>query len=160
MLIERRLRELGLDLPAALRNPSGSSYPFRWVRLQGDRAFVSGHLPTRGDGTLGQVRGKVGELVTVAEATAAARQVALAMLGSLQRELGDLDRVLSWGRVCGMVNTAPGFTALSEVLGGFSHLILDIYGAERGAHARSAVGVAALPYDVPVEIDAEVLISC
>ena len=81
------------------------------------------------------------------------------MLSSLRAALGDLDRVTAWLRVFGMVNTAPGFTATPAVINGCSELILRLWGAENGAHARSAVGMAALPFDLPVEIEAEVEIS-
>ena len=90
------------------------------------------------------------------QAHTAARSVGLAILGSLKRELGDLDRVTAWLRVFGMVNSAPGFNRQPQVINGFSELILDLYGPQRGAHARSAVGMAALPFDIPVEIEAEV----
>jgi enamine deaminase RidA (YjgF/YER057c/UK114 family) len=82
--------------------------------------------------------------------------VALAMLGSLQRELGDLDRITSWLRVLGMANMAPGFNQTSAVINGFSELIVEVFGPEAGIHARSAIGVAELPFNVPVEIEAEV----
>jgi enamine deaminase RidA (YjgF/YER057c/UK114 family) len=81
------------------------------------------------------------------------------MLASLRAALGDLDRVTAWLRVFGMVNTAPGFTATPSVINGFSELILRLWGPDNGAHARSAVGMAALPFDLPVEIEAEVEIS-
>jgi enamine deaminase RidA (YjgF/YER057c/UK114 family) len=77
------------------------------------------------------------------------------MLGSLQRALGDLDRVRQWNRVFGMVNSAPGFNKQPAVINGFSDLILELYGPEAGGHARSAVGMAELPFDIPVEIEAE-----
>ncbi len=105
-----------------------------------------------------QPRGKVGAEVTVEQAYASARQTALAILGSLKRELGDLDRVAAWLRVFGMVNVAPGFNQTPAVINGFSDLILELYGEEAGRHARSAVGMAALPFDIPVEIEAEVAI--
>ena len=89
---------------------------------------------------------------------AAARRVALAVLGSLQRALGDLDRVTAWLRVFGMVNSAPGFTRQPFVINGFSDLIVELYGPEIGTHARSAVGLAELPFNIPVEIEAEVAI--
>jgi enamine deaminase RidA (YjgF/YER057c/UK114 family) len=117
---------------------------------------VSGHLPLNPDGTLAQPLGKVGGEVSPEQGAEAARKVALAMLGSLRRELGDLERVVAWRRVLGMVNAAPGFTRLPAVINGFSELILELYGPERGAHARSAVGMAELPFGVPVEIEAEV----
>ena len=85
-----------------------------------------------------------------------ARTVALTILGSLQRALGDLDRVRQWNRVFGMVNSAPGFNKQPAVINGFSDLILELYGPEAGGHARSAVGMAELPFDIPVEIEAEV----
>ena len=78
------------------------------------------------------------------------------MLGSLRRELGDLDRITAWLRVLGMVNVAPGFNQISGVVNGFSELIVQIFGPELGTHSRSAVGMAELPFSVPVEIEAEV----
>ncbi len=84
----------------------------------------------------------------------AARLTALSILGSLKRELGDLDRVVTWLRVFGMVNSAPGFNRQPQVINGFSDLILEVYGPDRGLHARSAVGMAELPFGIPVEIEA------
>jgi enamine deaminase RidA (YjgF/YER057c/UK114 family) len=80
----------------------------------------------------------------------------LSILASLKRALGDLDRVAAWTRVFGMVNSAPGFNRQPSVINGFSDLILELYGPEVGAHSRSAVGLAELPFDIPVEIEAEV----
>jgi len=96
--------------------------------------------------------------VTVEEAQAAARLVALAMLGSLKRAGVELERV-SWVRVFGMVNAAPGWNGMAQVMNAFSNLVLELFGPERGAHARSAMGAAELPFDVPVEIEAEVEIG-
>jgi enamine deaminase RidA (YjgF/YER057c/UK114 family) len=81
------------------------------------------------------------------------------MLGSLQRAIGNLDRVSAWVRVFGMVNSAPGFNQQPRVINGFSDLILELYGPFVGAHARSAVGMAELPFDIPVEIEAEIEIN-
>ncbi len=156
MTIDEKVRALGLVLPGAMRSPTGAAYPFSWVRVRGKRAYVSGHLPLQADGTLAEPRGKVGEALTVAQGAAAARLVGLAMLGSLQRELGALERITAWLRVLGMVNVAPGFTQIPLVVNGFSELILEVFGPERGAHARSAVGMAELPFGVPVEVEAEV----
>jgi hypothetical protein len=158
MHIEARLAALGLTLPAPLQPPAGLVVPFTWVRLQGDRALVAGHGPLQPDGSLAGPFGKVGAEVSEAEAVAAARRVALAALGSLQRALGDLDRVTAWLRVFGMVNSAPGFTRQPFVINGFSDLIIELYGPEIGTHARSAVGLAELPFNIPVEIEAEVAI--
>ena len=159
MSIETKLDELGLVLPKAFRSPSGRPYPFAWVRVRGDRAYLSGHLPLKADGSLLEPLGKVGAEVTPEQGAAAARQVGLAMLGSLQREIGSLDRVRAWLRVLGMVNAAPGFTQVPVVVNGFSELLLEVFGPEIGLHSRSAIGVAELPFGVPVEIEAEVEIA-
>lgn len=159
MHIERRIAELGLVLPQPLSPPPGVDLPFPFVRVRGTRAFVSGHGPLNPDGTITGPFGKVGTDVTLEQATKAAEQTGLAMLASLRATLGDLDRVTAWLRAFGMVNTAPGFTAPPAVINGFSHLILKLWGPENGAHARSAVGVATLPFNFPVEIEAEVEIS-
>lgn len=155
-MIEDRLRALGLTLPQPLRLPPGVVLPFPWVRVVGTRALISGHGPTNADGSLAQPLGKVGAQVTQDQGYEAARLTGLAILGSLQRELGNLERIACWTRVFGMVNSAPGFNRQPAVLNGFTDLILSIFGAERGAHARSAVGLAELPFNIPVEIEGEV----
>ena len=132
--------------------------PFAFVRVCGDRAYVSGHGPTCEDGTLAGPFGKVGAEVSLEQGYEAARLTALGMLASLKHELGDLDRVAGWLRVFGMVNSAPGFGSQPAVINGFSDLILEVFGPECGRHARSAVGMAELPFGIPVEIEAEVLI--
>jgi enamine deaminase RidA (YjgF/YER057c/UK114 family) len=157
MIIEERLRELGLVLPAPVKAPAGVRLPFAPVRIVGDRAYVSGHGPQLPDGSIAGPFGKVGAEVSAEEAQASARLVALSILGSLQRALGDLDRVVAWSRVFGMVASAPGFDQQPTVINGFSDLVLELYG-EAGAHARSAVGMAELPFRIPVEIEAEVAI--
>lgn len=155
-LIEDRLSALGLVLPQALQLPPGVTLPFPWVRLVGNRAVISGHGPTNADGSLAQPLGKVGTQVTQEQAYDAARLTGLAILGSLKRKLGSLERIECWTRVFGMVNSAPGFNRQPAVINGFSNLILDVFGPERGAHARSAVGLAELPFNIPVEIEGEV----
>ena len=159
MHIERRLAELGLVLPKPLTPPPGVELPFPFVRIRGSRAFVSGHGPTNPDGSIAGPFGKVGAEVSLEQAHEAAELTGLAMLASLRATLGDLDRVTAWLRAFGMVNTAPGFTRTPAVINGFSELILALWGPQDGAHARSAVGMAALPFDLPVEIEAEVEIS-
>lgn len=156
MRIEERLARLGLVLPPPPQLPAGMVLPFPWVRVRGDRAYVSGHGPQQPDGTIAGPFGQVGGAVSVAEAQLLAKLVGLSMLGSLKRELGDLDRVKAWLRVFGMVNSAPGFTSQPAVINGFSDLILELWGMQEGSHARSAVGMAALPMDIAVEIEAEV----
>ena len=152
MRIEARLEELGLVLPEPPR------LPFSLVRLHGDRAVVSGHGPQLPDGSPAPPFGKVGAEVSVEEAYQAARLTALSMLGSLQRALGDLDRITAWLRIFGMVNAAPGFTNTPTVINGCSDLILDLFGPRVGQHARSAVGLAELPLNIPVELEAEIAI--
>lgn len=156
MVIEEKLRRLGLDLPPAPRLPAGVRLPFAFVRVHGDRAYVSGHGPLAADGTPAGPFGKVGAEVTIEQGYQAAWRTALTMLASLHRELGDLDRVAAWLRVFGMVNAAPGFGDEPAVINGFSDLILELYGPGAGQHARSAVGLAELPWNMPVEIEAEV----
>jgi len=154
--IESRLAALGLQLPAPLQMPAGVKLPFQFVHVVGARAFISGHGPQNTDGSLAAPLGKVGRDLTVEQGYAQARCVGLTILGSLERTLGDLDRVRQWGRVFGMVNSAPGFNRQPAVINGFSDLIIELWGPQAGAHARSAVGMAELPFDIPVEIEAEV----
>jgi enamine deaminase RidA (YjgF/YER057c/UK114 family) len=159
MDIESRLSKMGLVLPGAVVAPAGARLPFAFVRVRGNRAFISGHPPQNTDGSIAKPLGKVGRDLSVEEGYRAARLTALAILGSLKRELGNLDRVHAWLRVFGMVNSAPGFNQQPAVINGFSDLILELYGPEVGKHARSAVGMAELPFDIPVEVEAEVEIA-
>jgi enamine deaminase RidA (YjgF/YER057c/UK114 family) len=159
MRIEKKLAELGLTLPEPIRLPPGVTLPFPWVRVHGDRAFVSGHAPLNPDGSIAGPFGKVGDEVTQEQAHQAAAVTALAVLASLRRTLGDLDRVTAWLRVFGMVNAAPGFAGSPAVINGFSDLVIKLWGPEAGSHARSAVGLAELPFHIPVEIEAEVAID-
>ena len=154
--IESRLAERGLILPPQMTPPKGVVLPFRFVHVVGARVVISGHGPQRADGAIAGPLGKVGGDVTEQQGYEAARLTALSILGSLKRALGDLDRIRSWVRVLGMVNSAPGFVRQPSVINGFSDLILELFGAEVGAHARSAVGMAELPFGIPVEIEGEV----
>jgi enamine deaminase RidA (YjgF/YER057c/UK114 family) len=159
MHIEARLAQQRLILPDALRVPPGVEIPFAWVRVRGDRAYVSGHGPQNPDGTLAGPFGKVGAGVSVDDARRAARLATLAMLGSLKRALGDLDRVTAWLRVFGMVNVSPGFTQTTQVINAASDLILALWGHDAGQHARAAVGMAELTQGFPVVLEAEVEIA-
>jgi len=118
--------------------------------------MVSGHGPQSPDGSIARPIGKLGREVSLDQGYLAAKLTALSILGSLKRELGDLDRVTAWTRLFGMVNSAPGFNQQPAVINGCSDLILELYGPEVGAHSRSAVGMAELPFDIPVEIEGEV----
>jgi hypothetical protein len=157
--IEAKLSALGLVLPPPMTPPGGVVLPFQFVRIVGSRALVSGHGPQNPDGSLAEPRGKVGRELTVEQGYLAARLTALSILGSLKRAIADLDRITAWGRVFGMVNSAPGFNRQPSVINGFSDLVLELYGAQVGAHSRSAVGLFELPFDIPVEVEAEVEFS-
>ncbi|HJV71545.1 RidA family protein [Ideonella sp.] len=156
--VEQRLAESGLILPQPMRVPTGLQFPFAWVRVRGHRAYVSGHVPLNPDGTLARPLGKVGAEVSAEEGRQAARLVALAHLASLQRALGDLDRITAWLRVFAMVNVAPGFHETPRVTNGYSELILELFGPEVGAHARSSIGMM-IPLNAPVNCEAEVEID-
>ncbi|MDE2818160.1 MAG: RidA family protein [Chloroflexota bacterium] len=159
MQIEEQLANMGLQLPPPIKAPAGVKLPFSFVRVYDGLAYISGHGPQNGDGSLAGPFGKVGVDLSVEQGYEAAKLVALSMLGSLKRELGDLDRVSAWLSAHGMVNCAPDFALHPAVINGFSDLILSLYGEERGAHARSAVGMAALPFNMAVEIEATVAIN-
>ncbi len=158
MQIEAKLRVLGLILPEPFKIPPGLQLPFAWVRVRGNRAYISGHVPQTLDGLLAQPLGRVGAEVTAEQGYQAARLVALAHLGSLKRALGDLDRVTAWLRVFAMVNTAPGFNQTPLVTNGYSDLVLQLYGPEVGIHARSSIGMQ-IPLNAPVNCEAEVEID-
>ena len=157
--IEDRLSALGLVLPPPPKGPPGVVLPFQFVRIVGERAIISGHGPQNADGSWATPLGKLGRELTVDQGYRAARLTALSILGSLLRALGNLDRVTAWGRIFGMVNSAAGFNQQPSVINGFSDLIIELYGPDIGAHARSAVGMAELPWDIPVEIEGEVGIN-
>jgi enamine deaminase RidA (YjgF/YER057c/UK114 family) len=159
MRVEQRLQELGLVLPQATRAPAGARLPFAPVRIRGNRAYVAGHGPLQADGSLAGPFGVVGADVTPEQAYQSARLTGLAMVASLARALGDLDRITAWLRIFGMVRCTPGFGQEPSVINGCSDLILDLFGPEIGQHARSAVGLADLPFGLPVEIEAEVEIA-
>jgi hypothetical protein len=151
--IANRLKQLGLVLPAPMQVPKGVVLNFPWVNIRGNRAYVSGHGPLELDGSLAGPFGQVGSDVSVKDATKLAEKTGLAMLASLQAELGDLDRITGWCSILGMVNSAPGFAEQPTVINGFTDMILNVFGPGVGSHSRSAVGMAALPMKLAVEIE-------
>jgi|TARA_X000000950_G_scaffold273869_1_gene358188 enamine deaminase RidA (YjgF/YER057c/UK114 family) len=155
MSIEARLTELGLTLPQPMNT---AALPFDLVRADGDHLYLSGHVPTDMSGAMSKPFGKVGDQVSPEEAYAIAGRIALGLCASIKAHVGELDRIEKWLRVFGMVNAAPGFTQIPAVINGCSDTLLQIFGTNVGAHARSAVGMAELPFNVPVEIEAEVKI--
>jgi enamine deaminase RidA (YjgF/YER057c/UK114 family) len=155
-VIEDRLAELGLQLPAVPAAPAGVSLPFELVRVHGGLAYVSGHGPFDGDQLL--VTGRVGAEVSVDEAYEAARATGLSVLASLKRELGELERVTRWIKVLGFVKCAEGFNVTPAVINGFSDLIIALWGDD-GRHARSAIGAGELPFGMPVEVEAVLAVA-
>jgi len=144
---EARLAELGIELPVG-SEPVGN---YRMAVRSGDLLFVSGHGPAQRDGV--KARGKVGADLDLAAAREAARLVGVNLLGTVRRELGSLDAVRRVVKVLGMVNCAPGFDQTPAVIDGCSDLLVEVFGPEAGSHARSAVGMAELPFGLAVEIE-------
>jgi enamine deaminase RidA (YjgF/YER057c/UK114 family) len=159
MQVEAKLEALGLVLPAAPAVPPGITISFAWTRVRGNRVYIAGHSAQAPDGSFIGPFGRVPSEVTLEAAQAAARNTALSILGSLKRELGDLDRVMAWLMVYGMVNADVGYPQTTSAINGFSDLILELYGPDIGHHARIAVGIAALPLNNAVTIAAEVEIA-
>jgi len=155
--IENRLKTLGFTLPPPFPVPEAMQDYMCMARIIGDRCILSGHAALNADGSIAQPLGQVGRNVTPEEANHAAHLTALAMIGTLKDKLGDLDRITAWVKVLGMVNAAPGFKDHTPVINGFSETIAQVFGPDIGRHARSAVGMASLPFDLPVEIEAEIL---
>lgn len=145
--VERRLTEAGLRLlPAAA--PVAN-----YVRV-GDLVFVSGQICFGEDGTIAPAhRGKLGATVSEADGRAAAGLAGLNLLAQLKLAVGDLDRVARCVRLCGYINAVPDYAALPQVMNGASDLMVLAFG-EAGRHARTTVGVAQLPLDSAVEVEA------
>jgi len=144
---EQKLNELGYKLSDP--PPPVANY-VRAVRT-GNLVFLAGHGPLKEDGTY--VTGKVGKDITQEEGYKAAELVGLALLSSLKKEIGDLSKVKRIVKVHGMVNCTPEFGNQPEVINGFSDLMVKVFGEEKGKHARSAVGMMALPRNISVEIE-------
>lgn len=159
MTPSQNLARLGLKLPAPTQVPAGARLPFAFVHVAGARVIVSGHGPTDAHGTIAGPFGKVGRDVTLEQAQAAARATTLAMFADIAASIGSIDWLGQCVKVLGMVNAAPGFTQMPQVVNGCSDLILEVLGPQFGRHARSAVGVAELPWNIPVEIEAEFLLA-
>ena len=148
MTPEERLAELGYELPAP--NPAVGSYV--GAVTVGSIVFVSGHGPYK-DGEFAYT-GKLGRDVDVATGQDAARLTILNLLASLKAEIGELDRVRRVVKLLVLVNSDPEFGEQPAVANGASDLLVEVFGPERGPHARSAIGMGALPFGIPVEIEA------
>jgi len=152
MQAEARLKEMGIKLPSAV-TPVANYVPA--VRT-GSLVFLSGHGPFKEDGSL--ITGKVGSELTEEQGYEAARRVAVGLLGSLKAEIGDLEKVKRVVKLLGLVNCTSDFTDQPKVINGASDLLVEVFGA-RGKHARSAVGMNALPMNIAVEIEMIVEVS-
>lgn len=139
------MEALGLTLPPVFQ-PAGN---YLGCVIDNGIAYVSGHGPVDGDT---MIRGKVGTDLSLEEARNAARMTGLSILATLQAELGDLDRIERFIKVLGLVNCAPGFNQTPAVIDGCSDLLVSVFG-DAGRHARSAVGMAELPFDIAVEVE-------
>lgn len=144
---ERRLAELGIELPPPSK-PLGTYVPSVQV---GNLLFLSGLGPRRPDGSV--IAGKLGAGVSIEQGREAARLVGLNMLANIRAALGSLDRVERVVKTLGMVNSAPDFDQHPKVIDGFADLFVQVFGEERGRGARSAVGMAALPMQIAVEVE-------
>jgi enamine deaminase RidA (YjgF/YER057c/UK114 family) len=159
MLIEQWIKASGLYLPEPARVPSDVILDFAWARVFTDRVYVSGHGPQAADGTIIGPFGRVGVEVTPEQAALAARFATLAVLGSVKRAIGDLDRIAAWLRIDGFVLAGPGFDRTTNVVNGCSRLVAELFGDEAASHARTAIGVAATPLSCPVVIAAELALK-
>ncbi|MBD2000257.1 RidA family protein [Leptolyngbya sp. FACHB-541] len=153
--VDRRLQALELTLPTPWQLPVGVRIPAAFVRVYGTRVFISGHVPLNENGTVIGPFGRVGAEVSLEQAQEAARLATLAIFASLKRAIGNLDQIAAWLRVYGMVNSASDFYDYPQVMNSASRLILDVFGDEIGNHSRVAIGVSGLPWNAPVEIEAE-----
>jgi len=145
---EARVAELKLELPPAAK-PQGVYKP---VVIVGELVYVSGHGPLRPDKTL--ITGRLGADLDLDGGRAAARQVGLAVLATLRDSLGSLNRIRRLVKTFGLVNCTAEFTAQPAVINGFSELMADVFGLDKGIGARSAVGAVALPGNMAVEVEA------
>ena len=155
MTVAERLDHRGLTLPAPPAMPPGVAISFAWVRVIRPRVLVSGHGAQNPDGGPAGPFGRVPDQVSLDDAQESARRAALSVISSVQSEVGDLDRIEAWLSVSGFVNAQPGYARTTAVLNAFSEVVLDVFGPEVGRHARTAIGVAALPLDLPVVAGAE-----
>ncbi len=148
MSAEAKLAELGIELPP----PSAPKGAYRPLVIVDNLAYTSGHLPVTEDGSL--ITGRLGDDLDQDAGYQAARRTGLAILSTLQAELGSLDRVRQLIKVFGLVNGTPEFTAQPAVINGCSELLIEVFGPQIGTGARSAVGAASLPLGAAVEIEA------
>lgn len=139
--VEKKLKEMGIEL----KNLPPCNHPILRTRQAGDLLFVSGH------GT--NIIGKLGKDLTIEQGYQAAREAAVNCLSAIKGAIGDLDNVVCFLKVFGMVNSDPNFTEQPSVMNGVSDLLIEAFGPEIGGHARSAVGMASLPRGIATEVE-------
>lgn len=142
-----------------MRLPGGVQPKWRQVLVVTDRVVIAGHGPRSEDGSFAGPAGKVGRELTLEQGYAAARSTALAILSDLKQELGDLDRITQWVRVFGLVNSAEGFIGQALVIDGFTDLMIELFGEDSAFCPRAVAGMAELPFNSPVIIEAEAVIN-
>ncbi|MEX2566203.1 MAG: RidA family protein [Cyclobacteriaceae bacterium] len=143
---EKRIEDAGITL--IMPNPPTANY--LKAKRVGNMVYLAGHGPDRPDGS--QVIGKLGSDLSLEEGVEAARFTGISLLSSLKAEIGDLNKVKNIVRAQGMVNADPSFIQHSQVINGFSDLMVEVFG-EKGKHARAAIGMSSLPNNIAVEID-------
>lgn len=159
MDLHSRLDALGLAVPAPVSLPPSAVTTFAWVRALGNRVLVSGHGPVGVDGAPAAPFGRVPDQVDLDQAKQSARLTAASVIANVERAIGDLSRVDAWVTVTGFVQAEPGYAHTTAVLNAFSEVVIGVFGQEIGEHARTAIGVAALPLNLPVVIAAELHLS-
>ena len=152
---EERLAELGLSLPKPVKLPSDLHLPFSFINVRSKRVFVSGHPRQSAQGQIDGPYGVVGKDLNTKQAQIASQEIALSILANLKNEIGNLSNIIGWNRAFGMVNSANDYSEQHLVINGFSDLIIKIFGEDIGRHSRSAIGVAGLPMNFAIEIEAE-----
>jgi enamine deaminase RidA (YjgF/YER057c/UK114 family) len=172
MTPSERVERLGIRLPRPWGSRTGGPAPrvdqstplalgpgvkvfAEFVRVVGRRVLISGHLPINANGEVDGPFGRVGGQVSVEQAEACAERVILGIFASLIRELGTLDKISAWVRLHGMVSAVPEFHEFPRVINAASRLVYEVFGDDVGRHSRVAIGVGGLPFNAPVEIEAE-----
>ncbi len=152
-VIAGRLSELGIRLPSPWAITPTAEAAF--VRVIGCRVLISGHVPIDDEGGIAGPFGRVGGAVSEEQGIRAAERAMLGIFASLVREIGSLDRIGAWVQLFGMVCAEPSFKGYPKVIDGASRLVNQVFGPIVGRHSRVAIAVAGLPFDVPVEVQAE-----
>ena len=152
--VEARLRELGIELPEA-REPKVAK--IKGTNIAGPFLFVSGQVP-QWNGEMPYI-GKVGREFTIEQGQAAARMSALNVIAHVRKALGDLDRVVKVAKLKGYVNATDDLAEVAAVVNGASEVMIEVFGQEIGAHARTVAGVTVMPFGVAIEIEADFLIE-